>query len=659
MKGFVNPYNFIKFPKEKAPAYGDKDKHTGVIKYTITTKTPLFIPNSSSDCAFSQSDAVKDHKSYDFFSYVELDSNKRYENKYHTPVIPGSEMRGVVRNVYETLTDSCMGMLNTEEYPVKRSMEKFSAALIYRDRKGKFSLYDARSLRIGEAAPDNGIPEGFDKCSNGTLIHYQEPLKNSKGQPKPIEEYSLKSGIYPEKGYLLKWGMGVKKKRYHVFSINRNRYPDGKVKGINLSEDTIERKLIKVIDHYLSEPAIQPADKMAYEEYRKDVENFLEGKEGEYFPVNYSKMDKGIYYLAPATYTKEVSGNNLGKLAGEFAPCKKDYCPACDLFGYVGENNESCKGSRIRFSDMYVTDEREDEKLYYVDGNPVTLQALGEPKLGNTEFYLKSPQGATFWTYDYYIIGNKKDLKKSKQIIEDGVLRGRKYYWHHRKVKLNEKIEVTKLNKTIRPVRENITFSGKLYFDGISGTQIKQLIWILNSGSEGLGLKLGGAKPLGYGSVACNVKEVIERNIEVTDGKLEYNLKPISIAVSYDGAGLSKEVKDEFYKIAGLESVPEDVEITYPKDKYQKGKPLTKGYSWFVNNHKTLSGKMAKGRADVKIDKTLPEIMENDFSMEYNEKVQSNFNPSNYKGEKTNQKNQKRIQGNTKPYYKKEKNGRK
>lgn len=53
MKGFVNPYNFIKFPKKKAEAYPDEDCHTGVINYTITTKTPLFIPNSSSDCALA------------------------------------------------------------------------------------------------------------------------------------------------------------------------------------------------------------------------------------------------------------------------------------------------------------------------------------------------------------------------------------------------------------------------------------------------------------------------------------------------------------------------------------------------------------------------------------------------------------------------------
>ena len=40
----------------------------------------------------------------------------------------------------------------------------------------------------------------------------------------------------------------------------------------------------------------------------------------------------------------------------------------------------------------------------------------------------------------------------------------------------------------------------------------------------------------------------------------EYN------AVNYENAEFSTTVKEEFYKIAGLESISEDIEITYPKE---------------------------------------------------------------------------------------------
>lgn len=610
MKGFVNPYNFIKFPKKKAEAYPDEDCHTGVINYTITTKTPLFIPNSSSDCAFGQSDALQDHKSYDFFSYTELDGKKRYENEYHVPVIPGSEIRGVVRNVYETLTDSCMGLLNAEEYPVKRSMENFRPALLYRNRNGRYSLYEARSLRIGEFEHKGKAPKGFENYANGTEIYYRNPPKN---QPGVIEEYSAKRGRYPLKGYLIKWGMGGTKKRYHLFEAKSYGNVDAEVKGILVSKDEIERKLLRVIDYYLDEPAIEPGNKKAYEEYKKDVENFLKEKGEGYFPVNYSKLEKGIYYLAPATFTKEVSDNNIGKLAGAFAPCTEKICPACDLFGYVGKSSELSKGSKIRFTDMYVTEEKEDPKDYYVCDH-VTIQALGEPKLGNTEFYLRRPKGASFWNYDYYI-------QNGKPVMSDGVLRGRKYYWHHRNVNLKEEIEVTKLNKTIRPVKDNVKFGGQLYYEGISERQLEQLIWILNSGTENLGLKLGGAKPLGYGSVTCKVDEVQERTVGVSDGKVSYQIVAVPTEnITYEKAGLSEPVKKEFYKIAGLNSVPADVEITYPKDKTQKGQTLTEGYRWFVNNHTTWNGRMVRSRTDVKIVAVLPEILEEDFSLPYNSK---------------------------------------
>ena len=73
---FVNPYNFIPI-EEEAPSREkneEKGTYTGVIHYSLCTKTPLFIPNTSNDDAFQI--RVKDHKSYDFFSYQDLSSSQ-------------------------------------------------------------------------------------------------------------------------------------------------------------------------------------------------------------------------------------------------------------------------------------------------------------------------------------------------------------------------------------------------------------------------------------------------------------------------------------------------------------------------------------------------------------------------------------------------------
>lgn len=76
---FVNPYNFIHLPEEKAMAYGETDRHTGVIHYTITTKTPLFVPNSSSETAFKESEDTPDHKSYDQRNCIKTGICRKHE----------------------------------------------------------------------------------------------------------------------------------------------------------------------------------------------------------------------------------------------------------------------------------------------------------------------------------------------------------------------------------------------------------------------------------------------------------------------------------------------------------------------------------------------------------------------------------------------------
>lgn len=636
MRGFINPYNFVSFPKKKARAYTDSDVHTGVIEYTITTKTPLFIPNSSSDQAFSESDRTPDHKSYDFFSYEELDSKKRYENIYHEPVIPGSEIRGVVRTVYETLTDSCMGMLNTAEYPVKRIAEAFQPALLHREN-GKFVLYKADTLRIGNIIKYEKTLKNY---SNGTCVYYHLP-KDIDDSKIIIQKYSFnKTSGSQNRGYLIKWGTGATKLRYHVFTLNYGE--NNRVMFDRLCEMTkaiVENKMYPVIESYLSQPGIHNDNRTAYEEYKKDLRDFLEnGKDG-YFPVCYSKMGQktNMFYLAPAILSKEVANKNLEAYAGEFAPCKGTYCPACDLFGYVGKDNSSSKGSKIRFSDLYVAEEKS-AKDYY-DKDKVTIAPLGGPKLGNVDFYLQKPKGARFWNYDYYV---KED---GTIVIEQGKLRGRKFYWHHKPSKLVEQ-EPSNLNKTIRPVKAEVCFKGKMYFDSISQKQLNQLIWILDSGNQNLGLKLGGAKPLGFGSIACSVTKVLERTVTVSNGMVTYDLEEGKReSLSYEKAEFSVEAKAEFVKIAGLDSVLENVEVTYPKTIDQKEKPLTEGYKWFECNH---SKKVWK-RRDMIIKETLPTIQCEDFSLKYYE-VYSTNKPKNTIGHgKYEQKRTKNVKNVNRP----------
>jgi CRISPR-associated protein (TIGR03986 family) len=601
---FVNPYNFISLPNKKAKAYLDEDKHYGVIHYSITTKTPLFIPNSSNDNAFGCKET--DHKSYDFFSYTDLSNEKNVSGKYQEPVVPGSEMRGLVRNVYETLTDSCMGILN-DDYPVKRISVAFNPGLLRIEEDGSLSLLKADSFRIDD---DIYNPKKIDRYKDGDLIYFDTPKPEGKVNGK-IHSFDKNKNNFNDHGYVLKWGFFINrrmknaKNNYHAFKLSGDIVRNG------LSKNEIKNKMNSIVTSYLEQPTVKPDDAKAYEAYKKQFELFLEGKREKYFPVNYSDKVKGLLSITPATFSKEVSSKSVADYAGVFAPCKDSLCPACDLFGKIGDN---AKGSRIRFSDMYV-EKHDSNKSYYVKDS-ITIDNLSSPKISNVDFYLERPKNATFWTYDYYVSNNKV-------YAYTGILRGRKYYWHHHPESISfNNVERTKLNKTIRPIKEGITFNGELYFDGISKKQLNQLIYILNTGKDGLGLKLGMGKPLGLGSVTCSVSSVEERKIVLEDSQLNYGVSSYDYSnVTYESAGLSLYVKKEFEKIAGLKAVPKQYEICYPKTTSDNDH----GFEWFQTNH---NSKIARSREEMKIKLALPKILDNDISLPQTKVERKNRNNS-------------------------------
>ncbi len=591
---FLNPYNFVKLPESKRTKYNDNDKHTGVIEYSITTKTPLFIPNTSSETAFKQSDVCVDtkdiHKSYDFYSYTMLEADKRYENEYHSPVIPGSEVRGMVRSIYETLTASCMSGLTEDETPVKRVEGTFKPGLIAKD-KDSYAIFEAESIRTD-----------FDdkKTIDGQKVFVKKHYKNKKVQD--ITKYSNRYAKDSDKtGYVLNWGDGGTKKGKHIF-IQKSQN-----KICNIDKSIVEDLLLKVIKSYKEQSNVTPDNKQAYEDYEKALKVFISGKSDSknnikaetYFPVNYLILDNSsnIVYLSPASISKEAYKNSIGKLAGDFAPCKDDdnICPACALFGRIGEKHTNSIASKIRFADAYPIDKNNDLSFYYQDN--ITLQTLSNPKLSNIAFYLERPENSNFWTYDYYI--DKDDLENI--IVEPAKLKGRKYYWHNKQCLLPKQVEITKFNKTIRPLKRDVTFKGKIYFEDISKKQLKELIWIINGGnsdSQGnvdICYKLGTGKPLGLGSVKCNVNKVLERVLNINGDNIEYNEVEITSEYkneSYDDIGFCQSSKVEFLNLCNFNAVPEDLMITYPRQYDQmEDEILDKGYMWYEANKSTIKSK--------------------------------------------------------------------
>lgn len=594
MNNFVNPYNFIRFPEHKAKAYEDKDVHTGVIEYTIKTKTPLFIPNSSNMNAYDK-DATD--KALDFFSYDSLKGKTNYR-EYHEPVIPGSELHGMVRSIYEAITKSCMSVLNSEERPAKRTGEIFKPGLIYRDKNGQLSLVEAEDCLYQEKQK-NGQNVTFnatfrtDKFVEGQKVFFKKKNRGENIKPIAINVSAQSVNQSATSGYLIKGMSGPKKHNAHIFIPLRK-----KVKNIGKSD--IEG-LKMVILNYQSQPNCEKS----YKQYEKQLSVFLANKDENYFPVYYSELVQGenrALYLSPAAITKEISHHDIGTLAGEFVSCKfiEERCPGCDLFGMVGKSNTESKASKIRFSDAKVS--KKDSLEMYYDAS-VQLPELSSPKLGNTEFYLKRPENAYFWTYDYFIQGEGK-LK-----LDAASLRGRKFYWNQPDMQYPKNVVGTKRNVTVRPVKEENKFCGKVFFNRISGKQLRQILWILNCGDRSeqendIVFKLGAAKPLGFGSVQLTVTDVKERKFVVENGKLCYtntSSDDFRTIYSYDACGFDPDCKTQFMNMVSYEKMRGKT-IAYPftdnqRKEYEKNGTVNEGFRWFVENHMIYPKKKARERA--------------------------------------------------------------
>ena len=626
---FVNPYNFIPLTGDKEKAVDGAGHMTGVIEYSVLTKTPLFIPNTSCDHTFlfdgdeltgDEWKHIEEHKSYDFFSYHNLspeEEKKDNRGNYQQPVIPGSEIRGMFRSNYEILTESCMSVIDSETVLSKRVSEGFRAGLIRRNEHGKWDLLKAvdylmRTFGENDLRADVEGDWKNDEALWGRKCYVQEVKEGQKvwfsqydkrsPRAKPlafnVSTAAPQDGTEKTAGYILKGedgpamtseqDMPLRQSKHccHIFA--RDKTAKAPVES-NVDIDRLEW----VLKEYkrLSLNGKEKPDTVRYGEYAEELKNFKDnGTEGSMFPVYYSKICGGeggsdrkiLLTLSPACITREIYEHKVKDIIKTFQSCTGNecLCPACSLFGMVQKDRASA--SRIRFTDL-LPENKEDSKDYYIS-DCVTLAPLSSPKLSNTEFYLKRPGDATFWTYDYYVSSQKEIIPYVAEVS------GRKFYWHQIGVKLPKNVEKTNQNMTVRPVREGIVFRGKVYFQGITERELQQLIWLLQAGEEGdihkksHGYKLGAAKPLGLGSIAVSVDDVRVRRIvlekDIISRKEDSYNRKIKDSVFKDETIRNYRIMTAFDAVRGER-------VSYPVTEGQTGQAgiVEEGYKWFTENH--------------------------------------------------------------------------
>lgn len=622
---FLNCYNFIPLPKKECVrSKKEVGNLTGKIHCTIKPKTDIFIPNTSNTSCTT--DSPKGETVREFFSYTNLKDGYEMnaDNAPQNPVIPGSEIRGMIRSMYEAFTDSCMSALDFNKELSSRVSDPFSAGMLtFKDQKWK--LYSADRYNINPEkvkfpqsqnfcvkTDKNG--KRYIKDDNGKAVYSYDSVKFSFRTTKNGSKFVTSvSDSGAKEGYVIIGEPFTKKNSEFIFTKKEKEALISDNKETIL--DAIRRYNVIIKDFYRDSKVNKTvADTRTVSDFYKGREITENPEKDTNIPVWYNKIkDKSgnIYlYLSPACIGREIFMNDFLKFTHSYEPCQSyELCPCCKLFGMVGDDNAA--GSRLRFSDAQFTGTKPKYR-------PITtLKELSTPKPTSMEMYthIKADNNYGFWNYDIYTFDDKNS-KNNKTVLpatEYIEINGRKMYYHHPACNNNTYYAYTPDNLipknrqrlvTVRPLQgtESNKFEFDIFFEHITGNELKMLLIVtsLLFNKSDYCYKIGMGKPIGLGSIKISVDKVMLRKIEMTDSGISYKYMPTNDYKDYyDYDDTSKETAEktvrDFLKEEKVEkSVFDQIKkMTYfnytdknnnHSPQYPQPATSTEVFKWFSNN---------------------------------------------------------------------------
>lgn len=569
MANVVNPYSFV--PLGTAPVRTSLDACytgpllTGRLDYTLTTDTPLLIPDTAKTV---QDEQVEDHKRYPFFRLPD-----------GTPTIPGSELRGAMRGVYEAVTNSCLSvLLDSTEEPFSQRLPstngfKDHGLLGIDPETGEWVLYAADVvdyLKLSEGRDGSLMRNGWLNWY-GHEYHSGQHTRLRPDGPSGWLQFNRPITLY--------------KKNYHVRLLAPKA---GRPVIFRWQDDTPYRALSNI----LKKSADNDPRSAAHGDLLAALERVHNGDpaQGGLVPVWYLLADDNgtpRCYLSGASIGRVMQGRSWAEIMGNYAPCADTdaLCPGCALFGTVKGKGTS---GRVRFTDA--------ETSQYESLGNKTLPILSGPKPSAYEFYLEKPKSTYetsigFWNYDFCSLeetkyspdGTKQTIKKFRVYTPQP--RGRKFYWHSAPRTENER---SNQNATLEAMKG--TFKGSVYFDRITRAQLEELAFVLTLGENTPASprlhKIGHGKPVGYGSCKITLTGGELRTLAQQNGTLCYTTEPLpldSLLAAHGRIDTDSTSVKSLLKIADKRST-QGKTVEYPSAKDKNGND--KIFNWFTQNRK-------------------------------------------------------------------------
>lgn len=564
------PYNFVPLPEMVIKAVDDTEQlpnhntyanadypHTGYFEVTLTTKSPLYVR-----CPFTIEDFLRQERGDDAdlpYSQQVKNTPPFFYTRYHNqPVIPGSSLRGMLRNLLEIMSYGKINKVTNKN-------------LIYRavgDPTALGSWYREQTLGPNQSSPPH---MKFDYTSprikGGYLCRH-----NGQWAIRPAQEHHNESFIHVE--YTAAQPIIGGKGRWRVHEViiqpapktasNRGRRGPGNL-TLNLamtstvaartgSSSSATAGIVPAVlvesghmggahaKHmhcaiYEEDPHATPIpipQEMweAYEEDR-DMNRGIQTRKltatGQ--PLFYLLDSSGhLVFFGSTMMFRLPYKRSIHQLIPESLrqPLLVDYADA--LFGFVREKDDFPSGqsippqgskARSYASRVFVTD-----AILASEIAPSDLWLTGDTQQAITPRILASPKPTSFQLYLVQPETERTDLSHYDSPTRDAngvirghgtVIRGHKRYWHQ---KLGEELSLTNnreridkqsqvpVNSTqhtrLNPIKSGVQFKFRVYFENLSERELGAMCWTLHPMGEQTKTychHLGMGKPLGMGAV--------------------------------------------------------------------------------------------------------------------------------------------------------------
>ncbi|KAA3613935.1 MAG: TIGR03986 family CRISPR-associated RAMP protein [Calditrichaeota bacterium] len=553
------PYNFVPLPDKvvSASTVLDQDRfHTearnsdpvevlsGYIDCDLETCSPVYVRGMLPWDKFRQQ-GNDDEKKKNYKDQIKNNPDFFHIHAKDKPVIPGSTLRGMVRNVIEIIAHGRLRWVSDAQKFNYRAVaaprtdplsEPYSLAL------GKFgsrvkagyllkmgSLWYIQPAKTPEQMrwPERSgfltVPErkiggrdiaNFMRFNNPGYkpawhaVGFEMQIRRARLRPVDIVQIGQPPQRFTYQGVLVCSGNMLETQTNSKAQSPRKNHtlilPRAEANPLAIPQQVMDDYLINMTTFQKENLVLNPKEKNN-KWYNKDQHELINGA-----PVFYVNDGKNILYFGhcpnfrvPALNPKNGQAMSTKDFIPEVALGSEEPDIVDALFGWT---DDDCFGPKKQYAG----------RLSFGDAHFVSAQEkMWQTETAITPSVLASPSPSTF---QHYFVQNrtenhdpdiKANLANYTTPPGETAIRGQKFYWHKGtkpKIEATEKELKHQTQLThMRPLNSGVRFSFRIHFENLRQQELGALLWALAlPGQSGRTYrhKLGMGKPLGMGAVA-------------------------------------------------------------------------------------------------------------------------------------------------------------